>query len=99
MVNIIRYVSIKVKNNENENDNEEKEEIIETCPECKSKNLKKDFHIQETYCAECGLVVKSWEMISIIDIENMILEREKKYRIKRQRKRFSYKKNFLKKRL
>lgn len=84
MVNIIKYITIKVKDEDEEN--EEKEEIIELCPECKSKRLIKDFNRLEVFCDCCGLVVKSLDIISMQDMEYLRRLKEKEKEAKKKRK-------------
>lgn len=75
MVNIIRY--IRVLKGSEEEDYEDKYEVIESCPECKSKNILIDYHKKESYCADCGLVVKDYQLLSISDYEYFIYMKNK----------------------
>lgn len=83
MVNIIKYVNVKVKS---DNEDEEKEETIELCPECQSKDLINDFHRLETYCADCGLIVKSYDIITFEDMEYLVKLKEKEKEAKKKKK-------------
>lgn len=38
------------------------------CPECNSKNIIHDFERVESYCANCGLILKNNEFITLSDI-------------------------------
>ena len=46
------------------------------CPECCSDNLKRDIQKEETYCSECGLIVKDSSLTTI---------KQKKYFQKREK--------------
>ncbi len=48
------------------------------CPECFSNNLIRDFHRSETFCGDCGLVVRDESYF--IDNSNYIDERETKFK-------------------
>lgn len=68
MVNIIKYLKMKKENGEN-GEGENEYEIIESCPECQSKDIIFDYHKKESYCADCGLIVKDYELLSISDYQ------------------------------
>ena len=85
MVNIIKYVTVKIPDNEND---EDKEEVIKFCPECNCEDLIKDFNRLEVYCSKCGLVVQSLDINKLNEMKYMkkLKEKEKKQGKKRKRK-------------
>ncbi|MHC1635465.1 MAG: transcription initiation factor IIB [Candidatus Methanospirareceae archaeon] len=47
----------KVESEEEKKEKEEYREEVKECPECKSKNLVRDYERAELFCADCGLVI------------------------------------------
>lgn len=49
------------------------------CPECNSKEILHDFERMESYCANCGLILRDNKFITLSDIK-YLLELEEKER-------------------